>query len=200
MERDVWEERYQTGEYDPREEPSPLLRRYVDWLPDGQALEIATGTGRNALFLAENGYDVQGVDVARSALERARERAAEQGLSEATEWIQADIDEFDLPAATYDVIVVTYYYNFDRLPDLKDALAPGGVLVYEHHLRTTDDVDRGPSGDRYRMRSNDLLRACLDLTILHYEETTRGEDRRASIASLLARNSSGGRQSYPPSL
>lgn len=196
MKRDEWEERYRTGDYDPREEPSSLLRECVDWLPEGRALDVATGTGRNALFLAERGYDVDGIDVARSALERARSRADRRGLS--ADWIQADLNEFDFPESAYDVIVVNYYYNFDRLADLKAALAPGGVLLYEHHLRTTDDVDRGPSGDRYRMASNDLLRACLDLTILRYEEATRTDDGRAAVAALVARDSDGVSQSYPP--
>lgn len=91
-----------------------------------------------------------------------------------------------------------YYHALDLLPDLKEALAPGGVLLYEHHLRSADEVDRGPDGDRYRFRSNDLLRACLDLTVLHYEEGTRTDDGRTSaIVTLVARNSSSGAQRYP---
>lgn len=197
MKRDVWEKRYRNGDYDPREHPSPLLAETVDWLPEGRALDLATGQGRNALFLAEQGYDVQAIDIAPAALEEAKRRADDRGVT--AEWIAADIDEFDLPTDAYDVITISYYYNFDKLPDVKEALAPGGVLLYEHHLRSSEPVDRGPSGDRYRMRSNDLLRACADLTILRYEEATRDVDgESAAVVSLAARNTTGGEQSYPP--
>lgn len=197
MKRDVWEERYRTGDYDPREYPAPTLRENVDWLPEGRALDLATGHGRNALFLAEHGYDVDAIDVAPAALEEARSRADERGVD--VEWLAADLNEFAFPADEYDVITISYYVNFDRLPDIKEALAPGGVLLYEHHLRSIDSVDRGPSGDRYRMRSNDLLRACLDLTILRYDESTREVNgQTGSVVSLVARNTSGGEQSYPP--
>jgi hypothetical protein len=85
----------------------------------------------------------------------------------------------------------------DRLPDLKEALAPGGVLCYEHHLRSPE-AERGPSDDRHRFRSNDLLRAALDLTVLHYEETTYDdEDGTTAVATLVARNTQGGSQRYP---
>jgi SAM-dependent methyltransferase len=198
MEHDVWERRYRSGEYDPRERPAPVLAENVSWLPDGRALDLATGQGRNALFLAEQGYDVDAIDIAPTALKQARRQADERGVT--VDWIAADIDEFAFPPDTYDVITISYYYNFDRLPDLKEALAPGGVLLYEHHLRSSDPTDRGPSTDRYRMRSNDLLRACSDLTILRYEEATRDvEGETSAVVSLVARNTAGGEQSYPPS-
>lgn len=96
------------------------------------------------------------------------------------------------------MITVSFFAALEHLPDLKEALAPGGVLVYEHHLRSSDPVEIGPSSDRYRYRSNDLLRACLDLTILSYEERRRPvAGGIAAVVTLVARNSSGGTQSYP---
>lgn len=52
-ERANWNERYRTDEFQPPDAPSPLLRQAVGSLPEGRALDIATGTDRNALFLAE---------------------------------------------------------------------------------------------------------------------------------------------------
>jgi SAM-dependent methyltransferase len=144
--------------------------------------------GRNALFLADRGYQVDAVDISEEALATARDRAAERSLN--VEWIRADLDEYDLREGVYDVVVVNFYQALDLLPDLKEALAPSGFLLYEHHLQSAEPVDRGPSGDRYRFRSNDLLRACLDLMILHYEEKTRTDDdgRTAAIVTLVARD------------
>jgi SAM-dependent methyltransferase len=191
-----WDERFREGEYPTDPDPSPVLREYVASFPDGRALDLATGTGRNAVFLAEEGYEVDAIDRSREGLELARENARERGVS--VDWIQADATEYPFPESTYDVLTVSYYRTLDRLGDLKAALAPGGVLFYQHHLRSSDPVDVGPSSDRYRFRSNELLRACLDLTVLYYQERTEDVDGRTSASVILvARNSTGGEQSYP---
>ncbi|MDQ2049179.1 class I SAM-dependent methyltransferase [Natronolimnohabitans sp. A-GB9] len=195
-ERERWNERYSGVDFDVPDDPIPELERRLSTLPDGKALDIATGTGRNALFLAANGYDVDAIDVSDVAIETARERAAERGVD--VNWHRADLADVDLAAGEYDVITVGFFAALEHLPAIKEALAPDGVLVYEHHLRSSDPVEVGPSSERYRYRSNDLLRACLDLTILAYEERRRPvAGGTAAVATLVARNSSGGTQSYP---
>jgi hypothetical protein len=89
--------------------------------------------------------------------------------------------------------------NWRHRPDIKEALTPGGVLYVEHHLRSTDEAAAGPSSDRYRFAANELLNACLDLTVIHYQATTdvRDDGRPAPNARILARNTTGTRQSYP---
>ncbi|MFA9426693.1 class I SAM-dependent methyltransferase [Natronorubrum sp. A-ect3] len=194
--RDRWNEKYSGVDFELPDDPIPELKRRLPTLPDGRALDVATGNGRNALFLAEHGYDVDAIDISDVALEQARRRADERGVE--VDWMRADLDEFDWPVGEYDVITVSFFAALEHLPALKEALTPGGVLVYEHHLRSSDPLEVGPSSDRYRYRSNDLLRACLDLTILSYEERRRPViGGTAAVATLVARNSSGGAQSYP---
>lgn len=194
-----WDERYRAGDYPTAPDPSPVLRDHVHALPDGRALDVAAGTGRNALFLAEHGYAVDALDQSRVGLEIAREAALERGIEDRLEWIQADAEAFAFPREAYDVIAISFHRFVDRLPDLHAALAPGGVFFYETHLRTTDDAPSGPSTDRYRFGANELLRACLGLTVLHYEEKVyeREEDRDSALATILARKSTGAAQSYP---
>ncbi|WP_345779700.1 class I SAM-dependent methyltransferase [Haloplanus halobius] len=197
--RERWNETYRTDEeFELPDDPIPALQSRIETLPAGRALDVATGTGRNALFLAETGYDVDAVDVSDAALERAERAGEARGVD--VNWIRSDIADFAFEESAYDVIAVSFFAALDRLPDIKEALAPGGVLVYEHHLRSSDPIDMGPSTDRYRFRANDLLRACLDLTILDYRERTRTDDegRTLAVATLVGRNSTGGRQSYPP--
>lgn len=202
MDEDNWNERYRSGSYTPRDYPSEVLREYSDWLPDGQALDIATGVGRNALYLAKEGYEVDAVDFSNEALGVARERAETQQVH--VNWVKADLETEGPPEGEYDVIVVSFYKSYELLCELKERLAPGGVLIYEHHLKSADPVDRGSTNDRHRYGSNDLLRCCLDLTILRYTEGKRffqsGEraGQTAAVVTLIARNSTGGKQSYPP--
>ena len=194
--RDRWNDRYQDPSFDLPDDPIPELERRIETLPDGRALDVATGIGRNALFLAAHGYDVEAIDVSDVALEQAQQRAERRDLE--VDWRRADLAEIDLEPDRYDVITVSFFAALEHLPALKEALAPGGVLVYEHHLRSSDPIEVGPSSDRHRYRSNDLLRACLDLTILSYEERRRSViDGTAAVATLVARNSHGGAQSYP---
>ncbi len=169
----------------------------VDEFPDGRALDIAAGTGRNAVFLAEHGYDVDAIDKSRVGLEIARENAATRGVEHRCEWIHADALAYEYPRATYDVITVRSFRVLDQLTDVKAALTDGGVLYYQDHMRTAEPVDYGPPPSR-RVGANDLLRACLDLTVLHYREFTSGEDsHRGAYAQMIARNSSGDTQPHP---
>jgi SAM-dependent methyltransferase len=196
--RERWNEKYSTDEeFELPNDPIPELARRIDTLPTGRALDVATGTGRNARFLAAEGYDVDAVDVSDEALDRAARAAAAEGVD--VNWIRSDIDDFEFGRGAYDVITVSFFAALEHLPNITAALAPGGVLVYEHHLRSSDDIDIGPSSDRYRYPSNHLLHACLDLTILHYEERTRLDDegRTQAVATLVGRRSTGGEQSYP---
>jgi len=197
-----WDERFRSGDYPPDPEPSAVLQRYVDGLPAGRALDVATGTGRNAVYLAEAGYHVEAIDQSREGLRIARERARDRGVADRLALVQADVPSSAFPTARYDLVTVSYYRAVDRFPDLREALVDGGYLFVEHHLRATDPTSGGPRGDRYRFAANELLHACLDLTVLHYEEGAEeraGGDHRA-VARILARKSSGTKQSYPRSI
>lgn len=194
-----WDERFRSGEYPQNPEPSPVLCHYVSDFPDGRALDLATGTGRNAVFLANAGYEVDAIDRSREGLRITRERATESGVEHRLHPIRADLETYTFPVDRYDVITLSYYRAVDRFPDIKEALRPGGYLFVEHHLRSTESTPSGPSSDRYRFASNELLRSCLDLTVLYYDEATeeRPDDRRRANARILARNTAGPRQSYP---
>jgi SAM-dependent methyltransferase len=205
-----WDERFRDGDYPHEPEPSPVLRSMVETFPDGRALDVATGTGRNAVFLAEAGYDVDAIDQSREGLRITRERAEQRGITDRLSLVHADAKEYDYPESRYDVVTISFFRTLDRLNDVKDALRPGGILFYQHHLRSPE-ATVGPSGDRYRFRANELLHACLDLTVLSYEASTdytdhHGEgdgggdsDRVSATATVVARNSHGGTQSYPES-
>ncbi|WP_411968978.1 class I SAM-dependent methyltransferase [Haloferax sp. YSSS75] len=195
---DKWDERFSEGEYPTDPDPSPVLQAYVDTFPEGRALDVAAGTGRNALFLAAEGYDVDALDQSWAGLDIIEERADETNVSERVETILADATEYDFPEETYDVITISFFRTLDQLGNIKAALKPGGVLFYQHHLQSSPPATVGPSTNRYRFQSNELLRSCLDLTILYYEESTEErEGRTSATATIVARNTHGGTQSYP---
>jgi SAM-dependent methyltransferase len=180
-ERARWDRRYAAGEYVPRTDPTPFLLEWLDRIPVGRALDVATGTGRNALALAGAGYEVDAVDISAVALERAREQAERRGLE--VNWVVADLDSDALPGDGYDLITVVRYRNPELWPLLGAALAPGGWILVEHHLQTWREDVVGPHEDAFRLAPGELLEAFGDLRIVHYSERVEPtDDGEASFA------------------
>jgi len=147
-----WDQRFRDGEYPERPEPSPVLRHYVDAIssdhePD-RALDVATGTGRNAVFLAAEGYEVDALDRSAEGLRLAREHADARDVAGDCNWIQADATEHAYPENEYDVVTISFFKSLDRLADVKASLAPDGLLFYQQHLRrpTHSRAGRAPTG------------------------------------------------------
>jgi tellurite methyltransferase len=135
-------------------------------LPGKTALELAMGDGRNALFLAENGLEVTGLDISRVALEKARARAAEKQLK--IEALEQDLFTFEYGKESWDLITVIYFNPAVRIFDrLKAAVKPGGVIVIEGQ-GSEHKGDGPPPATRYR--PNQLLQVFGDWRILDYED------------------------------
>jgi tellurite methyltransferase len=136
-------------------------------IPRGRALDIATGKGRNAIFLAEQGFDVVAIDVSPVALDEARRRAAGRSLS--ISWQQADLEQIDLPKTTYDLIVDFNYLQRSLIPQIKAALKPGGHIIFETYL-TGQEMIGHPKNPAYLLRHNELLDLFRNFRVLCYRE------------------------------
>lgn len=113
-------------------EPDAELIRYASVLPqNGRALDLACGTGKNALFLAQQGLDVDAIDGSVEALNRLRASVLASELERRIQTIQADLDDYALPKSHYDVILVVRYLNRNLLSDIMAALKPRGILMYK---------------------------------------------------------------------
>jgi SAM-dependent methyltransferase len=124
--RDHWNKRFTERPWP--EEPSPWLTSNVDLLPNAAvALDVAGGTGRNALWLAAHGWDVTVADVSDVALSFATERATALDLPLRTELI--DLSVSPLPSGPWDLVMLFHYLDKDLFPQIEAILAPGGVLV-----------------------------------------------------------------------
>ena len=153
-------------------------------MPRGRALDIATGKGRNAIFLAEHGFDVVAIDVSPVALDEARQRAAGKSLS--ISWQQADLERIELPEATYDLVVDFNYLQRSLIPQIKAALKPGGHVIFETYL-TGQEILGHPKNPAYLLRHNELLELFRDFRVLCYREGkfSAGEET-AFRAGILA--------------
>jgi SAM-dependent methyltransferase len=172
-ERRRWDERYATGDYRARTSVTPFLERWVAFIPKGRALVVACGPGRNALFLAQHGFEVLGVDISEVAVRQARESALARGLE--AEFLVSDLDGFEPERASFDLITVIRYRNRGLWPRLLDALAPHGWILAEHHMNTSADV-AGPTSPEFRLDPGELLQAFAGLRIVHYSESIEQAD------------------------
>ncbi|MEX0428470.1 class I SAM-dependent methyltransferase [Nocardioides sp. DS6] len=118
--------------------PNPHLVREVGDLAPGTALEAGCGAGAEAIWLAERGWHVTGVDISTEALVRAAQRAGTTDAAERLRWVEADLSTWE-PGARFDL--VTTHYAHPAMPQLAfyDRLAswvvPGGTLLIVGHLR-----------------------------------------------------------------
>jgi SAM-dependent methyltransferase len=188
-ERDKWDARYRDGAYESRTHPTALLAEWLPRLARDRALDVACGAGRNALFLAANGYAVTALDISAVALERGRRNAEERALS--VEWLCADLDDFVehvLPEGTFDLIVWVRYIHDTLMASLIARLEPGGTLLCEQHLATTAQV-AGPTSPQFRLPPGALERSAAGLSILHsYEGLIVDPDgRTVALAQLVGR-------------
>ncbi len=131
-----WQQRFAGDEYRFGTAPNAFLKAQASLLSKGKtALAIADGEGRNGVFLAEQGLDVLSLDFSPLAQDKARKLAAARGVTLRVE--QADVVNWDYPAAVYDV-VAAIFFQFAAPPErdrifagIKKTLKPGGLLLLE---------------------------------------------------------------------
>ena len=192
MERDselFWDERYRNEDAVPERGPAAFLVEHHHLLPErGRGLDVAMGTGRNALYLASLGYEVTGIDVSGVAVERCREEAERRGLR--IEAVQADLGSYRLPSEAYDVIIDFYYLQRELAPALVAALRPGGVLVFESFTTEQRRFGWGPQQEEFLLRPGELRTLFPGLEELVYREglveSQSGRGTKA-VAGLVAR-------------
>jgi tellurite methyltransferase len=132
-----WNQRYSGERYYFSFAPSKFLAdcfpSVLPLVPGRRALDIACGEGRNAIFLAQQGFTVDAVDISERGLERGARRAAEVGVE--VNYILADLEDYRL-TEIYDLIVNFNFLLRPLVPEMIDHLAPGGVLVMETIMDT----------------------------------------------------------------
>jgi SAM-dependent methyltransferase len=124
----------------------------------GRALDVACGTGRDAAYLALEGYAVEALDVLPDAIERAQDLARRSGVRVTGVVRDLELDP-SLPAGCYDLLTVFRYLQRDLFPALRAAVAPGGFVVYETFHERNRATGRRPQNPDHLLRSGELAAA-----------------------------------------
>jgi SAM-dependent methyltransferase len=137
--RERWNKVFNEGAPSLDREPNKVLVAAVDQRKPGKALDLGTGQGRNAIFLASRGWTVTGVDISDVAIAEAKKNAAARKVQ--IEAIVGDLDTYDFGREQWDLITSFYMHSWHhRSPTdvptrIYDALRPGGLLVMEGFAR-----------------------------------------------------------------
>ncbi len=163
-------------------EPGQFLVENIELLPKGRALDVAMGGGRNAIYLAKMGFAVEGVDLSPEAVRSALESARRVGVT-----IRAQIADLEgdyrIRKDAYDVIVCFNYLQRSLIPQIKDGLRKGGMIVYETFI--IDQAQFGkPRNPDYLLKYNELLDMFRDFRCLRYREGVMPGPK--AIASIVA--------------
>jgi SAM-dependent methyltransferase len=148
VDRQQWDECYASTDLVWTAAPNVFVARDLGGLAPGRALDLGAGEGRNAIWLAERGWQVTAVDFSAVALAKAAQLAAARGVTGIT-WAEADLREYQPPPGSFDLVLLAYIH----LPPAESkallhaaaiALAPGGTLLFVGHDR--DNIAHGYGG------------------------------------------------------
>jgi ubiquinone/menaquinone biosynthesis C-methylase UbiE len=175
--REDWNARYAQKELVWSAEPNRLFATEVATLPPARALDLACGEGRNAVWLAEQGWRVTGVDFSDVALAKAAELAASRGVE--VEWVVADVLDYEPERHGFDLVVLLYLQLpgeelVQALRSATGSLARGGTLVVLAH--DTTNLTRGHGGPKdaaVLYTAEDVVQALDDLVVERAEAVER---------------------------
>jgi SAM-dependent methyltransferase len=176
MERADWDRRYRGTELVWTAQPNRFVVEELGELPPGRALDLGSGEGRNAVWLAEGGWQVTAVDFSSVALDKARRLAQARGVT--VDWVLADLYGYRPEPGAYHLVLVAYLHlsPLERVAVLAGAvgaLAPGGtLLVIGHDLANLTQGVGGPQ-DPAVLYTPEAIVAELDGLTVHRAERVR---------------------------
>ncbi len=169
MDHHDWDDRYATADYVWKAEPNRFLPEQAAGLRVGRALDLACGEGRNAVWLAEQGWETTGVDFSEVGLDKGRRLAAERQVE--VDWVRADATTWQPPADGYDLVVVFYLQlpakqRRRALAVAVRALAPDAtLLVVAHDSANLAGGTGGPQNPSVLYGPGDVLADLEDLDV-----------------------------------
>lgn len=196
---ETWNRRYAGDDFLFGTEPNAWLREHAVSLPsNGRILSVADGEGRNSVWLAQQGFQVDAFDVAHRAVEKAQSFAKRQGVS--VNFTIADVDGFAWPEAAYDGVAAIFVQFAD--PDMRArvferivrSLKPGGVLVLQGYTPKQLDYRTGGPPFLSHLYTQELLASAFsDLAVIELREYEaevhegQGHSGQSALIGLVAR-------------
>ena len=176
MEREDWDRRYRGTELVWTAQPNRFVVQELHGLLPGRALDLGSGEGRNAVWLAEAGWQVTAVDFSPVALDKARRLAQAHGVT--VDWILEDLRDYQPAPGASDLVLVAYLHLLpvERaavLAGAAAALAPHGTLLVIGHDQANLTHGVGGPQDPAVLYTPEAIVAELDGLTVHRAERVR---------------------------
>jgi tellurite methyltransferase len=185
--KSVWDAFYRNKNHASGQEAISYLKDQIHRVPPGLAFVPAMGEGRNAIFLAKKGFQVDGNDVSDVAIDKAMGEAKRHKVQ--IKPILADLNQYSIPEGTYDFILVSLFYSKSLMPKFKRSLKRGGYMMFYNRVQEPKPKKRTNSKtveepDDFRVNPNELREALKDFEIKHEREYI---DHGYKVIGILAR-------------
>ncbi|MCB9641842.1 MAG: class I SAM-dependent methyltransferase [Myxococcales bacterium] len=173
----MWDQRYDVEEYVYGKEPNDFLRQHSHLLPEGEILCLAEGEGRNAVYLAEQGYHVTAIDASAIGLSKAHKLALERNVSITTQ--VADLEQYKFAEERWSGIVSIFAHLPPLLrkrvhQNIVHSLRPGGVFLLEAYTPAQLQYKTGgPPVAEMMMDLQSLQEELVGLQFIHAQEIVR---------------------------
>jgi len=164
-------------------EPAQFLVDNIDILPAGRALDVAMGNGRNAIYLARMGFEVEVVDASAERVSEAINTSKRLGVDIKTSVADLE-DNYSMENSVYDVIICFNYLHRPLIPRIKSGVRSGGMVVYETFIIDHAVLFGKPRNQDFLLKHNKMLDLFRDFRCLRYREGII-EDRGV-IANVIA--------------
>jgi SAM-dependent methyltransferase len=180
MDAGDWNQRYRGAELLWSEGPNQFVERELAELAPGRAIDLAAGEGRNAIWLAERGWQVTAVDFAQVAIERGQARARARGVH--VDWVVADLTEYPPAAGGYQLVLIAYLQlPWEPMQNLlaraASAVALGGTFfLIGHDARNLEQGHGGPRSAEVLYSPAQVAGALGDLMVDRAETVERRVD------------------------
>jgi tellurite methyltransferase len=178
-----WDQRYSRPTFIFGKSPAQFLAENYQYIPfEGTVLDMGMGEGRNAVFLAQKGYKVTGVDLSSVAVKKSYLLAQEFGVK--IKGVVASLKDYKIAPGSFDAIICFYWVDRGMVEKIKSWLKPGGVLIYEAYTfreKDRDPIKRAdPLSDNY-LKEQELIKLFPAMRVLKYEEPLHEKEFRSSI-------------------
>lgn len=196
MKREFWEERYKNAQYAYGTEPNEFFKMYIDGCQPGKLLLPAEGEGRNAVYAARKGWDVNAFDFSLNARNKALELARSKGVN--INYFVADVEFYELNEETFDVIALIHLHFLPSIRKyvhhkMMNSLKSGGFLIMEAFSKEQINFKSGGPPDIDMLYSIEDLKVDflhMDIQTLYQTEVELNEgdyhQGPASVVRLVA--------------
>ena len=161
--------------------PNPFLEHCLNGIPPGKALDIACGSGRDAVYMASCGFRVTAIDHLQEALEMGKDLERRYLANcEPISWVRTDIEKTP-PQGQFDLVTCFHYLHRPILAHISDLLAPGGKLVFETFTSVHREKHGKPRTENFVLQPSELKDLVKNLSLVEYEEDWHDSRHTARI-------------------